>query len=44
VADLDFDQRGGYYVRAFGVGVDIGAYEAQPTPDVIFRSGFDSPE
>jgi hypothetical protein len=44
VADLDFDQRGGYYMRAFGARVDIGAYEAQPVPDVIFRNGFDSPD
>lgn len=43
-AGLAVDQRGGYHVRAFGAGVDIGAFETQPTPDGLFRSGFESAE
>lgn len=40
-ANLDTDQRGGSYVRVFGVAADIGAFEAQGAPDVIFGDGFD---
>lgn len=43
-AGLASDQRGGFHLRAFGSAADIGAYEAQPTPDIIFRSGFDPSE
>lgn len=35
------DQRGAPWARTYGVTTDIGAYEVQPTPDVIFTSGFD---
>jgi hypothetical protein len=38
---LATDQRGGAYVRAFGGAADIGAFESQPQPDVIFANGFD---
>lgn len=40
-ANLATDQRGGGYVRVYGPAADIGAYEVQPTPDVIFANGFD---
>lgn len=39
---LDDDQRGPGYVRAFGAGPDIGAFEFQPVGgEIIFRDGFD---
>ena len=41
VAGLTTDQRGSGYVRVYGSAADIGAYELQPTPDVIFADGFD---
>ena len=41
VAALATDQRGGGYVRVSGAAADIGAYELQPLPDVIFGNGFD---
>lgn len=40
-AGLDFDQRGAHYLRSFGVATDIGAYEAQPVPDILFRDDFE---
>ena len=40
-ANLETDQRGGAYVRVSGVAADIGAFEAQGAPDVIFGNGFD---
>ncbi len=43
-AGLASDQRGGLHRRAFGAAADIGAFEVQPSPDVIFRSGFDPSE
>ena len=41
VANLATDQRGGGYMRVYGAASDIGAYELQPKPDVIFGNGFD---
>jgi hypothetical protein len=43
LAGLAVDQRGGSYVRAYGNGVDIGAFELQPGPvtDRIFGDGFE---
>lgn len=38
---LAYDQRGAYFVRSYGVGTDIGAFEEQPAPDVIFVGSFD---
>ncbi len=41
-AGLTSDQRGAPFVRQYGAGVDIGAYELQPhSQDLIFRNGFD---
>ncbi len=40
-ANLEFDQRGAGFPRVFGPAADIGAYELQSTPNVIFASGFD---
>lgn len=40
-AALDFDQRGDGYPRVVGAAADIGAFEVQPLPDLIFRNGFD---
>ena len=40
-AGLDYDQRGPGFPRVVGFAADIGAYEVQPRPDVIFGSGFD---
>ena len=37
----DYDQRGIGFPRVIGSAADIGAYEVQPKPDVIFVSGFD---
>lgn len=37
---LTHDQRGLAFVRSYGAAPDIGAYEAQPLPDVLFRDGF----
>jgi len=42
-AGFDHDQRGPYYLRAYGAGVDIGAFELQPE-DRIFDNGFDPGE
>lgn len=41
--DRSSDQRGGDYLREWGGGPDIGAYELQPEPvsDTIFENGFD---
>ncbi|WP_257389041.1 choice-of-anchor Q domain-containing protein [Tahibacter caeni] len=36
-----YDQRGAFYLRSYGAGVDIGAYEAQPLPDILFRDSFE---
>ena len=41
VANLSYDQRGAGFARVIGAAADIGAYELQSTPDVIFVSGFD---
>ena len=41
LADLVTDQRGDGYVRVFGTAADIGAFESQGTPDLIFADGFD---
>jgi len=41
LADLVTDQRGNGYVRVFGTAADIGAFESQATPDLIFADGFD---
>lgn len=42
---LTSDQRGGVFVRAYGSGVDIGAFEVQPVvvdpEDLLFRDGFE---
>ena len=38
---LAYDQRGASWARVSGNAADIGAYEAQPTPDRIFGDGFD---
>jgi hypothetical protein len=38
---LAYDQRGAYFVRSHGGATDIGAFELQPAPDVIFVGGFD---
>ena len=38
---FDFDQRGEGFPRVAGVAADIGAFEAQPVVDNIFRDGFD---
>lgn len=38
---LAYDQRGAYFVRTSGATTDIGAFEHQPAPDVIFVDGFD---
>jgi hypothetical protein len=43
-AGLTSDQRGGLHLRTFGAAADIGAFEVQPSPDVIFRSSFDPAE
>ncbi len=40
-ANLAYDQRGAGYPRVIGAAADIGAYEVQSFPDVIFASGFD---
>ncbi|MFO1507145.1 MAG: choice-of-anchor Q domain-containing protein, partial [Lysobacterales bacterium] len=40
-ANLQYDQRGAGFARVYGPAADIGAYELQSTPDVIFVSGFD---
>jgi hypothetical protein len=41
-AGLATDQRGAPFVRQYGGGVDIGAYEFQPhSQDLIFRDGFE---
>lgn len=42
-AALAFDQRGDGFVRTYGAGTDIGAFEVQPTgpTDRIFANGFD---
>jgi len=40
VANLETDQRGPGFVRVFGAGADIGAFETQVS-DTIFRDGFD---
>jgi hypothetical protein len=37
---LSTDQRGSAYVRHFGQGVDIGAFELQPDGEIIFVDGF----
>lgn len=39
---LAYDQRGAFWVRVSGAAADIGAYEAQPTPDTIFTNGFET--
>ncbi|MBN8727485.1 MAG: hypothetical protein J0H15_07245 [Xanthomonadales bacterium] len=39
---LPFDQRGPHHARVYGPAADIGAFEAQPPPDVIFSAGFES--
>ncbi|HEY0231185.1 MAG TPA: choice-of-anchor Q domain-containing protein [Dokdonella sp.] len=41
LASLDTDQRGDGYVRVFGTAADIGAFESQGAPDLIFADGFD---
>lgn len=41
VAGLTRDQRGSGYVRVFGAAPDMGAYESQPAPDLIFADGFE---
>ncbi len=38
---LVFDQRGANWMREHGAAADIGALEAQPSPDVIFSDGFE---
>jgi len=38
---LSYDQRGSAYLRAFGAGVDIGAFELGAGPDRIFSDGFE---
>lgn len=40
-AALVYDQRGAFYLRSYGAGVDIGAVEAQPVPDILFRDSFE---
>lgn len=44
-AGLTHDQRGGAFVRAYGGGVDIGAFEVQPggvdPKDRLFHDGFE---
>ena len=42
VAGLTSDQRGDDYLRTYGAAADIGAFEAQPAGEIIFRNGFDS--
>ena len=42
LANLDFDQRGSGFQRISGGATDIGAFEIQAVPDVIFASGFDA--
>jgi hypothetical protein len=39
--NLETDQRGDGYVRAFGTAADIGAFEAEGAVDIIFGNGFD---
>lgn len=39
---LVYDQRGAYWTRVAGAAADIGAYEAQPTPDTIFANSFEA--
>lgn len=41
VDGLAYDQRGAYFVRTSGAATDIGAFEDQPVPDVIFIGSFD---
>ena len=41
VAGLTRDQRGSGYVREFGAAADIGAYESQPSAELIFADGFE---
>jgi hypothetical protein len=41
VAALDFDQRSEGFPRVTGAAADIGAFEVQPTVDLIFANGFD---
>jgi hypothetical protein len=41
LASLTSDQRGDGYVRVSGAAADIGAFESQPAPDVVFANGFD---
>jgi hypothetical protein len=36
-----FDQRGANFMREHGAAADIGAFELQPAPDVIFADGFE---
>jgi hypothetical protein len=36
-----FDQRGSGFPRIAGPAVDIGAFEIQPPPEVVFASGFE---
>jgi hypothetical protein len=40
-AALESDQRGAYYLRSVGAATDIGAYESQPEPDILFRDDFE---
>ena len=39
---LMHDQRAGYWQRVAGGTADIGAYEAQETPDTLFANGFET--
>ena len=41
LAGLNFDQRGVGFPRLTGAGVDIGAFELQPS-DRIFVAGFEA--
>jgi len=41
LTSLANDQRGDGYARVFGAAADIGAFENQGTPDLIFADGFD---
>lgn len=38
----EWDQRGDPFVREYGAGPDIGAFELQPNADIIFADGFDA--
>ncbi|MEP7041981.1 MAG: choice-of-anchor Q domain-containing protein [Dokdonella sp.] len=41
VRSLAQDQRGIGFARVIGAAADIGAFEAEPSDDVVFKDGFD---